>query len=156
MKLFGLKMPGADLERMALSLGADVPVCLTGQTCRMQGVGERITPIAGFKPLHAVLVNPGATVATAEVFGKLGLAKGERFGAPIADRPSWHNDLTAPAIKVQPVISEVIEAVPGARMSGSGATCFAIVESRRKAAEVAKDLQKRRPTWWIRETTIGG
>lgn len=155
-KIFDLDMAAPGLERIALALGADVPVCLRSESCHMRGIGDRITPIGGLGPFHAVLVNPGAAVSTAAVFAKLGLMKGESFGRPSAAGEDWQNDLTSPAIAVQPAIAEVIAAMPGARMSGSGATCFAIFESRGEAVEFAADLKKRHAAWWIRDTTIGG
>jgi 4-diphosphocytidyl-2-C-methyl-D-erythritol kinase len=114
------------LMAAALSLGADVPVCLLGKACRMQGVGERITPLGDFKPLHAVLVNPGIAVSTLDAFRKLGLEKGQEFATPITIQALWRNDLTTPSIALAPVIGEVLDALrlhlhPSSR-SGEGAS----------------------------------
>ena len=140
-----------------LAIGADVPVCLAGTACRMQGVGERITPLGGFAPRHAMLVNPLLEVSTPSVFKGLDLAKGQSFGTPIADARDpahWRNDLAAPAIALAPVIGEVLNrlaATPGvtrAFMSGSGATCVALLEH----AHVTADLD---PAWWSARTVLG-
>lgn len=140
-----------------LRIGADVPVCLAGTACRMQGVGERITPLAGFAPRHAILVNPLVEVSTPAVFKGLALAKGQSFGTPIADArdpASWRNDLAAPAIALAPVIGDVLTrlaATPGvtrAFMSGSGATCVALLED----AHVTTELD---PAWWSARTVLG-
>ena len=148
----------------ALALGADVPVCLRGKAARMQGIGERITPLDNLAPLHAVLVNPGVEVSTTEVFHKLGLQPRENFGAPIADPndpAGWRNDLTAPAIALAPAISEVLEVLrrqPGVVsvcMSGSGATCLAVFAERHLALAAAGKLRQVRRDWWSSETTIG-
>jgi 4-diphosphocytidyl-2-C-methyl-D-erythritol kinase len=157
---------GADIEKTALSLGADVPVCLLSKACRMQGVGERITPLENVKPLHAVLVNPMIQVSTAAVFQQLGLAKGECHGAPLADLSdptTWRNDLMAPAmaIAIAPKIAEVIAALesqPGlrlARMSGSGATCFGVFGTTDAARDAAGNLSASHPQWWVRQVTLG-
>lgn len=117
----------------------------------MRGVGERITPLADFVPVHAVLVNPGVAVSTPEVFRKLGLEKGQAFGEPIADpadSATWRNDLTAPAIALSPVIAEVITALerqPGitrAFMSGSGATCIGL-------SDAPLQFGAANPAWWV-------
>src|SRR5258708_23299955 len=130
--------------------GADVPVCLSSRACVMTGVGETLLPL-DLPKMPCLLVNPRVPVATSEVFAALGLRKGElRVGAtdvmqalawpePDASFDDWldalaagTNDLEAPATRIQPVIGEVLSAlratgrVPLARMSGSGATCFAI------------------------------
>ncbi len=108
LRLAGITQYSGEIMALALSLGADVPVCLLGKACRMQGAGERITPLDTFKPLHAMLVNPGIAVSTLDVFRKLGLERGQQFGTPIIDPASWRNDLTAPAIALAPVIGEVL------------------------------------------------
>ena len=126
LRLAGITRYSEAVLAVALSLGADVPVCLIGKACRLQGMGERITPLENFRPLHAVLVNPGIAVSTIEVFRKLGLEKGRKFGTPIGDisaPASWRNDLMAPAIALAPVIGEVMAAMrlsyPSSR-SGEG------------------------------------
>jgi 4-diphosphocytidyl-2-C-methyl-D-erythritol kinase len=72
------------------------------------------------------------------------------------------NDLEKPAIRLQPVIAEVLaalSAMPGcllARMSGSGATCFALFETPRAASLAARKLRAQHPAWWVRATVLGG
>ena len=151
LRIAGIDTLDDEVMADALSLGADVPVCLAGRACRMRGVGERITPLADFVPVHAVLVNPGVAVSTPEVFRKLGLEKGQAFGEPIADPAdpaTWRNDLTAPAIALSPVIAEVITALerqPGitcAFMSGSGATCIGL-------SDAPLQFGAANPAWWV-------
>lgn len=152
LKLAGLSGLDAETMAVALAIGADVPVCLMGRACRMRGVGERITPLDGVMPHHALLVNPLVEVSTPQVFAALGLARGEKFGAAIddlRDAASWRNDLAAPAIHLAPVIGDVLRrlgAGPGVTrtfMSGSGATCVALCEDRPDAAQFDLD-----PGWW--------
>ena len=162
LKIAGIDHLDSDIMAAVLTLGADVPVCLVGGTCRMQGIGERITPLTNFAPRRAVLVNPNVAVATAEVFRKLGLAPGQSHAAAIKnvnDPAGWRNDLTESAIAVAPVIAEVLAVlrnIPGvslARMSGSGATCFAVVSPQAEnAISGAADLRG----WWASPPTVLG
>lgn len=146
-------------------LGADVPVCLVGQAARMRGIGEDIQSLE-LPPLHAVLVNPGMGVATPEVFRALTC----KDNPPMTDLPAdaglldWlseqRNDLEPPARALQPVIGTVLEALgacPGARlvrMSGSGATCFALFDTRATTDAAAQDLRASHPAWWVQPCTL--
>jgi 4-diphosphocytidyl-2-C-methyl-D-erythritol kinase len=152
------------LSSLAASLGADVPVCLVGKTCRMRGIGERIDLLTDLAPMPALLVNPRREVATAQVFARLALKPGDKASAGLeegADPASCRNDLTAPALAVAPVIGEVIAAVNGraglrfARMSGSGATCFGIFASTEAAEAAARDIAALHRDWWVMPTVIG-
>lgn len=148
---------------LALSLGADVPVCVEGKACRMQGVGEKITPIAGFKALPAVLVNPGIAVPTADIFRRMGLAKGETHRAGIAASDTlltWRNDMSEAAIALAPGIADVLahlkraSGMITARMSGSGATCFGIFETATAAKKAAQVISAAQPAWWCVAATL--
>jgi 4-diphosphocytidyl-2-C-methyl-D-erythritol kinase len=158
LKRAGVTSLDPEIAAAALRIGADVPVCLSGVTCRMQGVGERITPIHGFAPREAFLVNPMVAVSTPAVFGMLGLEKGEAHGEAIADETDparWRNDLAPPAIALVPVIGEVLDrlkSAPGvtsAFMSGSGATCVALCEP-------GTPMPALDPSWWVVKTVLGG
>ncbi len=157
-KLFDLAINPADLNGIALQLGADVPVCLVQKCCRMGGVGEVIEPIFLAMPQAAVLVNPCIPAPTAKIFETLCLERGQAFCAKIEnldDVNSWRNDLTAAAISLIPAIAAVLEilgahpAIKTARMSGSGATCFGLTETLEQAQAVAKAISKQRPDWWV-------
>ena len=154
----------------AVDLGADVRVCLMRQASRMRGIGEDVQPVEGMPELYAVLANPGVAVSTPEVFAALE----DRNGLGMPKRiPRWRgawsavdwiskqrNDLQAPAIALFPVIGEVLEALralPGARfarMSGSGATCFALFEERAEADMAAEQLAEAQPGWWVTAATL--
>lgn len=151
----------ADLPAVALQLGADVPVCLASVPARMQGIGEILAPAPALPDFGMVLVNPGVAVATPAVFKA---RQGGVSPAPdlpvawanvdemVADLARCTNDLQAAAIGIAPVIAEVLAvlaALPGAklaRMSGSGATCFALFASPAAAALAATKIQH--PEWW--------
>ncbi|MGE0036309.1 MAG: hypothetical protein AB7S93_11800, partial [Xanthobacteraceae bacterium] len=86
---------------------------------------------------------------------------GERtaFVATVAESS---NDLEAPAIKLRPVIADVLSGLRDsvgcrlARMSGSGATCFGLFDSSHAAVAAARALRERHPSWWVRSTMLGG
>ncbi len=145
----------------ALALGADVPVCLTSAPCRMGGVGEVITPSPALPRFGIALVNPGVEVSTASIFR----ARQGVFSSPAmlpggwgsaaalaADLAACRNDLEPPAIALCPAIGDALaklRATRGcrlARMSGSGATCFALYDSPQEAARAAAQCHRR--GWW--------
>ncbi len=160
-RLFNLRIPTAELHTMALKLGADVPVCLASQTCRMQGIGEVLLPFEYELPGTILLVNPRVPSVTADVFAVLGLERGQQFGLPIKNFDAWRNDLTIPAIKCVPEIATVIDAIkiqPGiisTSMSGSGATCFGLCETLEAAEMAASAIRASHPHWWVTATTLG-
>ena len=131
---------------------------------------SELSPPLDLPPLPAVLVNPGVALATRDVFAKFAGAQGSKGN--IADVPrtddavieflAQHgNDLTQAAIACVPVIAEVLDALralPGvrlARMSGSGATCFALFATLGEAAAAAWLLQAAHKDWWVCPATIG-
>jgi 4-diphosphocytidyl-2-C-methyl-D-erythritol kinase len=152
-----------------LSLGADVPVCLLGTACQMQGIGDVITPIVAFPRLSAVLVCPKAGVATSLVFAAItqknnpqisklpvdGLDSGNIMGFINQQR----NDMEIPSANMVPEINQCLEAIRKqgallARMSGSGATCVGLF-SCIKDAQIASDhLQATHPDWWIKTCNL--
>ncbi len=169
----GLALDDTRLIEVAQLTGADVPVCLASRACVMTGVGETLLPLS-LPKLPCVLVNPRVPVATRDVFEALGLRNGELLvgatdvlgatawpeaGASVEDwvevLAAGSNDLEAPATRIQPVIGEVISALSAtngawlARMSGSGATCFAIYENTAEAQRAALKIQLDHPLWWV-------
>jgi 4-diphosphocytidyl-2-C-methyl-D-erythritol kinase len=158
------------LVEAAKATGADVPVCLDPRARRMGGIGERLGPALELPPLPAVLVNPRAPSPTPAVFAGMGLAKGASSGlAPFAEPldgdvvaalEKGRNDMQASAERLTPAIAltlETLRAAGGARlvrMSGSGATCFALYPNRHAAAAAARRLRALRPDWWVRATFL--
>ncbi len=167
-KLWDLRLSLADLAPLAQSLGADVSVCLGSSSVRMQGIGDRLTPMPSPAPLPMILVNPGTAVSTPEVFRELTVHSGAR--APISPveadcEPRIQfldsvNDLEAPAIRIAPVIGLVLDTLrnqPGcvfARMSGSGATCFALFDDLAERERAVSALSISNPSWWVTSTDI--
>lgn len=165
----GIALDDERVVAAARETGADVPVCLAGRPRMMKGLGDELGPPLPLPPLFALLVNPGVETPTAKVFSALGLAPGERLAiaaasvgaaGSLAAIRAGRNDLEGAALRVAPVIGEVIGALTSlpssrvARMSGSGATCFALFDDRRAAAAARRLVAGRRPDWWTEATRI--
>jgi 4-diphosphocytidyl-2-C-methyl-D-erythritol kinase len=163
LRINGLQPTAGEQRDMALSLGADVPVCLEQRAARMRGIGERLDPLPDFAPLHAVLVNPGVAVPTPEIFRAMRIEKDASYRTPVSamDIKAWRNDMTEAAISLAPVIGDVLAGLqrqPGlitARMSGSGATCFGVFARAEFAQSAAEELRNRQTRWWTVETALG-
>jgi 4-diphosphocytidyl-2-C-methyl-D-erythritol kinase len=177
-QLNGLSLDDERLREVALATGADVPVCLASRACDMTGIGETLIPLS-LPIMPFLMVNPCVPVATRDVFDALGLRNGELLvgatdvfrgtdwpeaGASVED---WvevladnANDLEAPATRIQPVIGKVIAALNAtngawlARMSGSGATCFAIYENTADVGRAAAKIRLDHPDWWVHAGTL--
>jgi 4-diphosphocytidyl-2-C-methyl-D-erythritol kinase len=172
-RLNSLALDDPRLLEVALATGADVPVCLASHACDMTGVGEVLLPL-NLPKLPCVMVNPCVPVATRDVFAALGLRNGELLvgATDVIESPAWpdggasvgdwvealsivQNDLEAPAIRIQPLIGEVLSTLGGAdgvllaRMSGSGATCFAIFASDAEARAASEAIRRGHRDWWV-------
>ena len=166
----GLATDDPRVAEAARATGADVSVCLEPRARRMEGIGDRVGAPLGFPPLPAVLVNPRVASPTPSVFAGLGLAKGQssgqaRFSEPLDGEPAQalargRNDMQASAERLTPAISEALAVLADAgaarlvRMSGSGATCFALYGDRHEAARAARRVLAMRPEWWVRATWL--
>ena len=177
-RLNNLSLDDPRLQKVALATGADVPVCLFSRACDMTGVGEQLLPLA-LPSMPCVMVNPRVPVATKDVFQALGLRNGQLLVGvtDVLKAPAWPeaggsigdwvevleqvpNDLEAPAMRIEPVIGDVLEAlrdsagVKLARMSGSGATCFAIFGAAADAHIAADAIRRDHPGWWVHAGTL--
>jgi 4-diphosphocytidyl-2-C-methyl-D-erythritol kinase len=158
----------------ARATGADVPVCLDPRARMMRGAGEQLGEPLGPVPLFAVLVNPGVEVPTRAVFARLGLQPGASTGfglhpaisgtadgaALLTLLKKGRNDLEDAACSLAPVVVDVLAVLRAAkgsriaRMSGSGATCFALFENCRQAARAARAIRRDHPGWWVKSTVL--
>lgn len=168
-----LKLDDVRLHQAARATGADVPVCLDPRPRLMSGIGDVLSAPLRLPRLAAVLVNPRVAVPTKDVFAQLGAPPLKRATPAPEDRPptdragllsylaSRTNDLEASAIVLQPVVADVLHALARlrgcrlARMSGSGATCFALFDTAKAAAAAARVLRARQPGWWVRAAMLG-
>ena len=156
MRLADIQLDAAELQKIALSLGADVPVCLYGRACRMQGVGEVITPVQQLPAPAILLVNPLQACGTADVFRAMGLKAGDVLGSAVdvGAPETWRNDMGVASCQVLPVIGDVLatlsqlQTARTVRMSGSGATCFALFDELRDAETARQMIRAARPEWW--------
>lgn len=163
-----------DLQAIARALGADVAACLAGRAVLAEGRGDDLGPAPAMPPLDAVLVNPGALSSTPAVYRAFDAAP----AGPGADRPflpsvihttreaaeifrAQRNDLEAPAIGLEARIGEALSVLTAqpetllARMSGSGATSFALADTAQDAARLAERVSAAHPRWWVRACRLG-
>jgi 4-diphosphocytidyl-2-C-methyl-D-erythritol kinase len=146
----------------AARLGADVPACLLGRTAFGAGTGGDLRPVDGVAGSPVLLVNPNVAVSTAHMFAAWDgedrgpLASGDPLMAAVAGR----NDLEPPARAFAPVIGEVLDLLAAsagltlARMSGSGATCFALFRDEAARSAAAARVRAARPDWWLLESVL--
>ncbi|MET3667563.1 4-(cytidine 5'-diphospho)-2-C-methyl-D-erythritol kinase [Caulobacter sp. 1776] len=164
----------ADLEPIAAGLGADGAACLRATALMAEGRGEILSPAPRLPELHAVLVNPRAPSPTGAVYRAYDAAV-HPDGAARPFLPSdlesaeevagWlaaatRNDLEAPAVALEPLIGEVLDVLRDepesllVRMSGSGATCFALCAGDIEAEGLVERLEAMRPDWWVRRCRL--
>ena len=168
-RLWAIDAERLPLTEIAMSLGADVPACLVAKTCWMAGKGEHIRILPPIPSTGIVLVNPLIAVSTAQVFAALSNRRGVGMTPPrsfsdvhalVRFMSATTNDLEVSAVSIAPVIgdtlremSELPEALI-ARMSGSGATCFALFADHVQARAGASLLRTRHQGWWIKTTSF--
>ncbi len=168
--LWGLGFSAQELAAIGRSLGADVPMCVHSNPLRATGTGETVRQITLPPDLPLLLVWPGIMVSTTNVFSELG----GKFGTALPVIPdAWPsidaftdwltqagNDLEAPAIRLEPEIGTVRDAIaaqPGcriARMTGSGSACFGLFSSKEVAARAGTAIAKNRPHWWVQPVSL--
>ncbi len=165
-RTWGLDIGEAELARIGITLGADVPMCLAARPLVARGVGDELSPVADFPALALVLVNPGVAVSTPDVFNAL--EKRDNEGLPPLPRGfdfhsvrNWlditRNDLEPAALAIQPPIGRALSLLNRAgsgfsRMSGSGATCFGLFETGNVAKRAAAEIRSREPDWFVAAT----
>jgi 4-diphosphocytidyl-2-C-methyl-D-erythritol kinase len=137
-RFWGLDHSIAALAEIAGPLGADVPACVVSQTCRGIGIGHDLVriPDDDLRDCTALLINPLVPVSTADIFAAWdGVDRGALESGPVIPvAQNGRNDLQKPAIALVPILIDVLQLLEEcqpviARMSGSGATCFALFDS---------------------------
>lgn len=165
-------LPEDKLNQIALSLGADVPMCLSGKAAIARGIGEELTPVPNFSEVPILLVNPMIQVPTPAIFKarqgdftpNINLAKipsaFQTVQSLLTFLDGTHNDLAPPAIQLAPEIDLVLSALSQqsdcllARMSGSGATCFAFFPDLSSCQKAKQNLQEKHTNWWIQSSKL--
>ena len=177
LKMLNLLAPKARVseEKMGeigLNLGSDVPACLSGRILKMEGRGEKLSIIGRIPNMPILLVNPNiklSTKAVFETFSKKGLFKPTDENANVDVEKIFKgigcntpNDLIEPAIKLAPVIQEVLfvlrklKGIKTVGMSGSGATCFALFEPNDTVSVIKAEEQIKNYGWWTASTFLNG
>lgn len=168
-RLWGLAPRAGELEALAASLGADVPVCLRSESLYMNGVGEVLSDAPVCTGWPVVLVNPGKALSTPQVFGaregdfSSAMRHPSEFaslGGGVQFLRQAKNDLQPAAVSLVPEVEMVLAAldVQGgclmSRMSGSGATCYGIYTTQEDARQAATRLAAAYPEWWVQESKL--
>lgn len=165
-----LQTLGGDVTpELAVSLGADVPVCMRAKATRMQGIGDQLSAIE-LPHMPALLVNPGVPVPTGCVFNSLAIRNNLPMPevlpelSSVEDCAFWlrdqRNDLELPAMGIAREIEFALDElrltthVILARMSGSGSTCFALYPTMKAAHFAAYEIGAAHPDWWCRATLL--
>ena len=177
LKMLNLLAPKAKIseEKMSeigLTLGSDVPACLSGKPLKMEGRGEKLSSIGEIPNMPILLVNPNITLSTRmvfETFSKKGLFKPASANDTVNVKEIFknvecntQNDLIEPAIELAPVIKEVLfvlrklEGIKTVGMSGSGATCFALFEPNDTVSIIKAEEQIKNYGWWTASTFLMG
>jgi 4-diphosphocytidyl-2-C-methyl-D-erythritol kinase len=173
-RALALDLDDAALEAAALSLGSDGPACLWGRPVVAEGRGEKLSPALGLPLVHAVLANPRVACPTGAVYRAYDAgprqaadrpalpARFEDVAALAAFLGVCRNDLEPPAAALVPAVAETLARLRArpealiARLSGSGATCFALCADEAAARGLAATLAAERPDWWIVPCRLGG
>lgn len=170
-QLWGIELQPSALAAIAADLGADVPVCVASRSAFMAGMGEITVPVE--TPVaHGVLLNPGVPLSTGAVyrhFDVMGLGGAFEEEAAPAEVPDLllyaqarRNDLEPPALALSLPVADALAWLSAApegqlvRMSGSGATCFALTGDARSAQALAQRAAMAHPTWWAAAVRLGG
>ena len=145
---------------LSTKIGADVPFCLVNKPCRVNGIGEKLTPIKVAYPYHVLIVKPNLGLSTKSVYEAydriqdeishpnidqllVGLEKGDEE----LIKHNMANVLSAPAIKALPLIADLLEEMqmmnfPLSGMSGTGSACFALSKDKHLLERAAHVFEK--------------
>jgi 4-diphosphocytidyl-2-C-methyl-D-erythritol kinase len=166
--LYDLPISQESLHQIATTLGADVPVCLHSTPSFMTGIGDNIAPIPMPHSLHALLVTPPIHIPTKDVFRALQGA----FSQPLPTLEiqteqtlktlllNTRNDLASPALALFPALQKPLDMLAQqdgcwlTRLSGSGATCFGLFETKEQSEIAENALKHAHPDWWIKNIKI--
>ncbi len=160
------------LQELGRGLGADVPMCVAGTPSWVRGIGDQLSPSPAIPDLPMLLVNPGISLSTPQVFQALKAIPEIRDPVVPVNFSDIHalvkflngcrNDLQAPAIEIVPEIADVLALLncqPDcllARMSGSGATLFGLFPDKESLAQAAARIRGDNPDWWVMATRASG
>jgi 4-diphosphocytidyl-2-C-methyl-D-erythritol kinase len=166
-------LPETALASLAPELGSDVAVCLDSRPALITGRGENVMPVAGFPSCGVLLANPAVQLATQDIYAALDAGplpgppkkiETPNFAGDLAKLIDYvaagRNDLEAPAMRLAPVVEDVLAALSRfdgarvARLSGSGPTCFALFSTEEEAKSAGASLTREHPDWWIAASSL--
>ncbi len=165
-KIFSLQLGTQKLQEISTKFGSDIAFFFAGEASIVKGCGEIIESYPHFQPISALLINPKINLSTPQVF--------QKFSAPFSAKIStaelckknvfdlienFSNDLTNPAIAILPAIAEILQSLKNedakiAKMSGSGASCFAIFADEKKLNDAQKNLMRKFPNYFVKQVEI--
>lgn len=162
-----------DMAQIGSVVGSDVPACVYSKPLMMSGRGETVKPLMAWPRMSGVLVNPGVPVSTADVFrqydasnpvalGPVEAVNAGDFKTAIQIIKAQSNDLQSTACAICPEIETVLDELNNtndcvlARMSGSGASCFALYETAGQSEVAAQRLEQKHPDWMVKAVQFSG
>lgn len=145
-----------EMHAIAAQLGADVPACIESLPVVGRGTGTLLEPVENdVSGLHCLLVNPNIAMSTGPVFKAWdGVDRGPMpEGSALFIMKNGRNDLEPMALEICPEIGEILQKLREsdplvARMSGSGATCFALFDNAEALARTSAEIMQYHPEWW--------
>lgn len=165
-KIFALNLNKEELQKISLKFGSDIAFFFEDRASIVKGRGDVIENYQNFEDINALLINPKINLSTKEVFAKFD----KQFSAKISTQDlqnksvielieHFSNDLTKPAIAISPAIANILQQLKNqqakiTKMSGSGATCFAIFDQQSQINEAEKNLKKLFPNYFIKQVKI--
>ena len=164
-RVWRMEVPEDALCEIAMPLGADVPMCVLSRPLLARGIGERMAPLdlGKIADRAVLLVNPGTSVSTPEVFARVENPDGSALPAHVGSALEWlratRNDLRGAATALSPEIEDVLERLGDAEfatMSGSGATCIGLYADDRSAAAAASRIRASNADWFVEATRFTG
>jgi len=164
-EIYELNFRDQQLQTISLNFGSDIAFLLQNQAAIVKGRGEQIFPFAEFAAIDALLINPKISVSTKEIFAKFNenfspeILTPEFLSADISELLHFPNDLEAPAIATLPLISTIIQLLEKqgaeiAKMSGSGASCFAIFKDEAALNSATNFFTKNFPNYFVKKVKI--
>ena len=166
-QLWQLGLMPDQLRALAVTLGADVAMCIDAKPAMISGIGEVIVPLVAplSLPPYALLVHPRVPLLTKDVYAAMRLthraSMGQAYPRDLTALMATQNDMQAAAIALNPTVGEVLQALVAmlpeprlVRMTGSGACCFALVDTQVDAEQAAASIAHVHPDWWVKAVQI--
>lgn len=170
-RLYSLHLPLEALEKIGLTLGADVPFCLQSTPCKVEGIGEILEPISFAHDQYLIIIKPEQSLSTKKVFSRVNLKNLKPSNMNNAIEALKNNDLKRLSQTLrndlqplsQALCPEITKALADltksgahfAQMSGSGSSVYGVYKSSERAKITYRDLQKRYNNVYL-STAFGG